>query len=139
MCWLADNLQLRSDQQEAIIAGSRLFERLLDQVRAERCQLLEQQGEQVEQRFSPQSSGGLQLAQDTAKQLQVLLRKECFLVSAACMFTGGVMDLEQVARAAVLCWPYVPQLFMLGPGIMRRMQEGQQKAQDPGSAAPTAE
>jgi hypothetical protein len=138
MCWLVDNLQLRDDQQEAIISGSKLFERLLDQVRAERCTLLEQQGEHVEQRFSPQGSGGLQVALDTAKQLQVLVRKECFLVSAACMFTGGVLDLMQVARSAVLCWPFVPQLFMLGPGIRRRLEEARQK-QDPGSAARTVD
>jgi hypothetical protein len=118
--WLTERLQLREDQQLAITAGCDIFKRLLDTVLAQRQALLAQQAAQTGVRLPNGRNADLQTEQDMAKQLQVLQRKEQFLVACSALFMGCVMDVMQLAKAIVLVWPFVPHFHLIGPAVVKR-------------------
>lgn len=127
--WLMDRLQLREDQQLAIVAGCDVFKRLLDRVLADRQQLLQQQARQTDMRLPTGRCADLETEQQMARRLQVLARKEQFLVACAGLFMGCVLDVIQLAKAIVLPWPFVPHFAMLGPAVKKRKADAQQQAQ----------
>lgn len=118
--WLTERLQLREDQQLAITAGCDIFKRLLEQVLAERQTLLAQQAAQIGVRLPNGRNADLETEQHMAKQLQVLARKEQFLVACAALFMGCVLDVMQLAKAIVLVWPFVPHFHLIGPAVVKR-------------------
>jgi hypothetical protein len=139
--WLVDRLQLRADQKHSIIAGSSLFKHLVGQILAERQALLCQQGEQAGMRLPTGRAVDLQQQEQSAKRLQVLVRKELFLATCASAFIVGVLDVVQLAKSMVLMWPLVPQMMQIGPVLIEKAaaaaaeqqqqeQQQQQQAQD---------
>lgn len=122
MCWLADRLELREEQQRTIIAGCRLFQHLVDTVLTARQQLLEQQGQQAAMRLPSGRAIDLEGEAGTQRQIEVLIRKELFLVTCASAFITGALDVVQLAKAAVLTWLYPPQMNMLGPVLIQRAE-----------------
>jgi hypothetical protein len=135
--WLSERLQLREEQQLAITASCAVFKRLLDRVLEARQALLKQQAAQVGMRLPNGRSADLETEQQMAKQLQMLERKEQFLVLCAGLFVACVLDVVQLARAMVLVWPFIPHLYLLGPAMMKRKaaaaaaQQQRQKQQQP--------
>jgi hypothetical protein len=118
--WLLERLQLREDQQLAITAGCEVFKRLLDRVLGARQALLKQQAAQAGMRLPNGRSADLETEEQMVKQLQMLERKEQFLVLCAALFVACVLDVVQLARAMVLVWPFIPHFHLLGPAMMKR-------------------
>jgi hypothetical protein len=129
---LADKLELSQDQEVALIAGSELFKRLIDRVRAGRAQHLTRQQVQTSERLPTGRAVDLQRQADMADRLQVLVRKELLLQTMASGFVGSVLDVWQVAQAAVLSWPYCPHMGTFA-GILgkQRAERQQQQRQQP--------
>jgi hypothetical protein len=90
--WLLERLQLREDQQLAITAGCEVFKRLLDRVLGARQALLKQQAAQAGMRLPNGRSADLETEEQMVKQLQMLERKEQFLVLCAALFVACVLD-----------------------------------------------
>jgi hypothetical protein len=61
--------------------------------------------------------------------IQVLVRKELFLVTCASSFVAGVLDVVQLAKCVVLMWPCLPQMMMLGPVVYEKSQKQQEQEQ----------
>jgi hypothetical protein len=74
---MVDRLQLRSDQQAALIAGNSLFKHLVGQLLAARQELLQQQRQQAALRLPTGRAVDLTEQDQLAKRLQVGLLFEC--------------------------------------------------------------
>jgi hypothetical protein len=69
--WMVDRLQLRSDQQAALIAGDSLFKHLVGQLLAARQELQQQQRQQAALRLPTGRAVDLTEQDQLAKRLQV--------------------------------------------------------------------
>jgi len=118
MCRISKALDLSEEQQQTVVAGAELFKRLLDHVRSERHALSAQQGQQVDMRLATGRSVDLQGQEASATRLHLVIKKENFLLTCASMFIANVLTVVQLAKVAVLAWPYAPHLGMLGPALM---------------------
>lgn len=119
-CWIVDKLSFTDQQQHALVAGGNLFKRLLDTLRAERQLLSAQQGEQAQERLPTGRAVDLQGQQDSASRLQLLVKKERFLLTCASAYVCSVLDVVQVARCSVLTWPWTPHFGMLAAVLAAR-------------------
>lgn len=127
---LVEQLDITPDQQVTLIAGSTLFKRLIDRTQQERQQLTAQQGEAAGMRLATGRAIDLDSQQDAAQRLNILLKKERLLVTMASLFTAGSLSVVQLAKFAVLSWPWVPTLGIVGAVLEDRVSK-QQQAQPP--------
>jgi hypothetical protein len=115
-------LDISPDQQVTLIAGSNLFKRLIDRTQQERQQLTAQQGEQAGMRLATGRAVDLEGQQDAAQRLNILLKKERLLVTMSSLFTAGCLSVVQLAKFAVLAWPWAPTLGIVGAVLEDRIR-----------------
>lgn len=120
-CWIATKIKLSEQQQHTLSAGSLLFKRLLDNIRSERQQLAAQQAQQAQERLPTGRAVDLEGLQETAMRLQLLVKKERFLLTCASAFVCSVLDVVQLAMCCVMAWPWTPHLAMLAAVVAAQL------------------
>jgi hypothetical protein len=71
----------------------------------------------------------LEEQQQLCQRLQLLLQKEYYMQLAMIGWMVGSLSYEQLAKAHVLCWPYVMRLTHLGIGVQKWYEQNQQVGQ----------
>jgi hypothetical protein len=70
----------------------------------------------------------LEERQRNTSRMQVLLHKDIMLRAAAAAWFIGCLDWQQLTKAAVMSWPYLPRILSLAEAVTQYAQQQQQAA-----------
>lgn len=126
-CWLADKLELTKKQQLSLVAAADLFKRLLDTLRAERLELCAQQAELLEERLQSGRATNLVTQENTARRLQLLVRKERFLLTCLSAIVCSILDVVQLSRCCVMAWPWTANLGIISAIVAKNYHDANGK------------
>jgi hypothetical protein len=148
---LIDKLSMTPQQQHEIATGSAMYMRVLSPVMQERQRLQSQFAASASSETSMQDPSNINIAgsnglassgpllgdlfkarqqrleaqQKQAARLQLLIRKEMMLRMAGMTWFIGCLSAQQLAKACLLCWPYLLRPSLLATEIQKRAEAEQ--------------